>query len=110
MLKRAFIASRNHPQLGLETFAILYSLPYALLLWGCVHDLYAPNSYQLTSITIIQYDFILRSILFDVLPSFQHGRSKFHYLTLCSRCHPCWLVRLNFLGKARGRASDPTLC
>ncbi|KAL5523131.1 hypothetical protein ACEPAF_1398 [Sanghuangporus sanghuang] len=30
----AFVESRTHPQLGLETLAILYSLPYALLIWG----------------------------------------------------------------------------
>ncbi|RXW22040.1 hypothetical protein EST38_g3817 [Candolleomyces aberdarensis] len=29
-----FLQARSHPRLGLETLAILYSLPYALLLWG----------------------------------------------------------------------------
>jgi hypothetical protein len=42
--KQAFLASRHHPLLGLETLAILYSLPYALLIWGYVHLLYTPNS------------------------------------------------------------------
>ncbi|KAJ2914810.1 hypothetical protein MD484_g5604, partial [Candolleomyces efflorescens] len=31
-----FLKVRSHPRLGLETLAILYSLPYALLLWGYV--------------------------------------------------------------------------
>ncbi|KAF9485028.1 hypothetical protein BDN70DRAFT_705879 [Pholiota conissans] len=31
-----FLKARNHPRLGLETLAILYSLPYALLMWGVV--------------------------------------------------------------------------
>ncbi|KAF9475279.1 hypothetical protein BDN70DRAFT_924099 [Pholiota conissans] len=31
-----FLRARNHPRLGLETLAILYSLPYALLMWGSV--------------------------------------------------------------------------
>lgn len=31
-----FLQFRSHPTLGLETLAILYSLPYALLLWGMV--------------------------------------------------------------------------
>ncbi|THH05891.1 hypothetical protein EW145_g4467 [Phellinidium pouzarii] len=30
----AYLERRTHPQLGLETMAILYSLPYALLMWG----------------------------------------------------------------------------
>ncbi|KIM46848.1 hypothetical protein M413DRAFT_63346, partial [Hebeloma cylindrosporum] len=30
----------NHPSLGLETLAILYSLPYALVMWGYVFVLY----------------------------------------------------------------------
>lgn len=29
-----YLASRRHPTLGLETLAIMYSLPYALLMWG----------------------------------------------------------------------------
>jgi len=41
----AFLASRHDPLLGLETLAILYSLPYALLMWGYVyvHLLYTLN-------------------------------------------------------------------
>ncbi|KAH8113921.1 hypothetical protein DFH11DRAFT_1544659 [Phellopilus nigrolimitatus] len=31
-----FLERRIHPQLGLETMSILYSLPYALLMWGMV--------------------------------------------------------------------------
>ena len=31
-----FLMSRKHKALGLETLAIIYSLPYALLMWGCV--------------------------------------------------------------------------
>ncbi|KAF8960344.1 hypothetical protein BDZ97DRAFT_1922248 [Flammula alnicola] len=31
-----FLLERSHPHLGLETLAILYSLPYALLMWGTV--------------------------------------------------------------------------
>ncbi|KAF8194135.1 hypothetical protein BJ912DRAFT_924219 [Pholiota molesta] len=31
-----FLNRKNHPCLGLETLAILYSLPYALLMWGIV--------------------------------------------------------------------------
>jgi len=42
--KRAFLQARHHPLLGLETLAILYSLPYALLMWGYVHLLYISNS------------------------------------------------------------------
>lgn len=38
---RAFLASRQHPLLGLETLAILYSLPYALLMWGMISFLAA---------------------------------------------------------------------
>ncbi|KAJ2925385.1 hypothetical protein H1R20_g11714, partial [Candolleomyces eurysporus] len=37
----AFLQRRRHPRLGLETLAILYSLPYALLLWGMVSFLAA---------------------------------------------------------------------
>lgn len=29
-----FLSARKHPTLGLETLAIIYSLPYALLMWG----------------------------------------------------------------------------
>jgi len=57
-----------------------------------------------------QYDFIPRRILFHVFPRFQHANSKSGWLTLRSSRHPCWLVRLGFLGKTRGRAPDPTLC
>ena len=49
-----------------------------------------------------QYDFIPRRILFHVLPKFQHSNSKSGWLTLRSSRHSCWLVRLGFLGKARG--------
>ncbi|KAL7277327.1 hypothetical protein ACG7TL_009184 [Trametes sanguinea] len=31
-----YLSSRKHPTLGLETLAIIYSLPYALLMWGMV--------------------------------------------------------------------------
>ncbi|KAF9568673.1 hypothetical protein CPC08DRAFT_746116 [Agrocybe pediades] len=33
---QAFLTKITHPRLGLETLAILYSLPYALLMWGLV--------------------------------------------------------------------------
>ncbi|PCH35237.1 hypothetical protein WOLCODRAFT_125636 [Wolfiporia cocos MD-104 SS10] len=36
-----FLNSRKHPTLGLETLAIVYSLPYALLIWGMVTFLIA---------------------------------------------------------------------
>ncbi|KDR80111.1 hypothetical protein GALMADRAFT_136654 [Galerina marginata CBS 339.88] len=36
-----FMSNRSHPRLGLETLAILYSLPYALLMWGMVSFLAA---------------------------------------------------------------------
>lgn len=36
-----FIFSRTHPTLGLETLAILYSLPYAMLIWSMVSFLAA---------------------------------------------------------------------
>lgn len=29
-----YLTSRRHPTLGLETLAIMYSLPYALLMWA----------------------------------------------------------------------------
>ena len=29
-----FLSARKHPKLGLETLAIMFSLPYALLMWG----------------------------------------------------------------------------
>ena len=32
----AYLTQREHKQLGLETMAIQYSLPYALLMWGYV--------------------------------------------------------------------------
>lgn len=31
-----FLSARKHPKLGLETLAIMFSLPYALLMWGMV--------------------------------------------------------------------------
>ncbi|KZT04473.1 uncharacterized protein LAESUDRAFT_296031 [Laetiporus sulphureus 93-53] len=31
-----YLTSRKHPTLGLETLAIMYSLPYALLMWGMI--------------------------------------------------------------------------
>ncbi|KAF8884897.1 hypothetical protein CPB84DRAFT_1788800 [Gymnopilus junonius] len=33
---QAYLERRSHPRLGLETLAILHSLPYALLMWGMV--------------------------------------------------------------------------
>ncbi|KAI0366828.1 hypothetical protein BV20DRAFT_951560 [Pilatotrama ljubarskyi] len=36
-----YLNSRKHPTLGLETLAIIYSLPYALLMWGMVTFLLA---------------------------------------------------------------------
>ncbi|KAJ7741403.1 hypothetical protein DFH07DRAFT_964959 [Mycena maculata] len=36
-----FIANRNHRTLGLETLAVLYSLPYAMLIWSMVSFLAA---------------------------------------------------------------------
>ncbi|KAJ6588820.1 hypothetical protein B0H19DRAFT_220413 [Mycena capillaripes] len=36
-----FIFNRTHPTLGLETLAILYSLPYAMLIWSMVSFLAA---------------------------------------------------------------------
>ncbi|KAH9478558.1 hypothetical protein JR316_0009015 [Psilocybe cubensis] len=38
---QAYLQARRHPRLGLETLAILYSLPYALLMWGMVSFLAA---------------------------------------------------------------------
>ncbi|CAA7270226.1 unnamed protein product [Cyclocybe aegerita] len=38
---QAFLNRRKHPLLGLETLAILYGLPYALLMWGMVSFLAA---------------------------------------------------------------------
>ncbi|RPD75534.1 hypothetical protein L226DRAFT_545397 [Lentinus tigrinus ALCF2SS1-7] len=37
----AFLRSRKHKMLGLETLAIIYSLPYAMLMWGMVTFLVA---------------------------------------------------------------------
>lgn len=36
-----YLNKRTHPRLGLETLSILYSLPYALLLWGVISFLVA---------------------------------------------------------------------
>ncbi|OBZ67952.1 hypothetical protein A0H81_12483 [Grifola frondosa] len=36
-----FLVTRRHPTLGLETLAIIYSLPYALLMWGMITFLLA---------------------------------------------------------------------
>ncbi|EJF57927.1 hypothetical protein DICSQDRAFT_157070 [Dichomitus squalens LYAD-421 SS1] len=36
-----FLSSRKHEMLGLETLAIIYSLPYALLMWGMLTFLLA---------------------------------------------------------------------
>lgn len=36
-----YLTSRRHPTLGLETLAIMYSLPYALLMWAMVTFLVA---------------------------------------------------------------------
>ncbi|KAH9855343.1 hypothetical protein C2E23DRAFT_858007 [Lenzites betulinus] len=36
-----YLSSRKHPTLGLETLAIIYSLPYALLMWAMVTFLLA---------------------------------------------------------------------
>ncbi|KAI0760212.1 hypothetical protein C8Q74DRAFT_1208734 [Fomes fomentarius] len=36
-----YLSSRDHKMLGLETLAIIYSLPYALLMWGMVTFLLA---------------------------------------------------------------------
>ncbi|KAH9836352.1 uncharacterized protein C8Q71DRAFT_762021 [Rhodofomes roseus] len=36
-----YLTSRRHPKLGLETLAIMYSLPYALLMWAVVTFLVA---------------------------------------------------------------------
>ncbi|KAJ6595731.1 hypothetical protein DFH09DRAFT_973865 [Mycena vulgaris] len=36
-----FISNRTHPTLGLETLAVLYSLPYAMLIWSMVSFLAA---------------------------------------------------------------------
>ena len=57
-----------------------------------------------------QDDFIPRRILFHVLPRFQHSNSKSGWLALRSSRHPCWLVRLDLLGKPKEGAPDPTLC
>ncbi|KAH6917962.1 hypothetical protein BKA70DRAFT_1554131 [Coprinopsis sp. MPI-PUGE-AT-0042] len=47
-----FLNERSHPTLGLETLAILYSLPYAMLLWGMVSFLaaFAWNCFDATNI------------------------------------------------------------
>lgn len=37
----SFLSKRNHPTRGLETLSIMYSLPYALLMWGMVTFLLA---------------------------------------------------------------------
>jgi hypothetical protein len=29
-----FLFNRTHPTLGLETLAVMYSLPYAMLIWS----------------------------------------------------------------------------
>ncbi|KAH6917967.1 hypothetical protein BKA70DRAFT_1415993 [Coprinopsis sp. MPI-PUGE-AT-0042] len=46
-----FLLERSHPTLGLETLAILYSLPYAMLLWGMVSFLaaFAWHCFDLTN-------------------------------------------------------------
>lgn len=36
IFQQRFMLKRSHPRLGLETLAILYALPYALLMWGWV--------------------------------------------------------------------------
>ncbi|OBZ67954.1 hypothetical protein A0H81_12486 [Grifola frondosa] len=39
--KVTFLTNRRHPTLGLETLAIIYSLPYALLMWAMITFLLA---------------------------------------------------------------------
>lgn len=38
IFQEIYLRNRRHATLGLETLAILYSLPYALLMWGYVVD------------------------------------------------------------------------
>ena len=33
-IQAAFLEKTHHPKLGLEILAIVYSLPYAILMWG----------------------------------------------------------------------------
>ncbi|KZT69939.1 hypothetical protein DAEQUDRAFT_725919 [Daedalea quercina L-15889] len=52
-----YLTSRRHPKLGLETLAIMYSLPYALLMWAVVSFLVAFalecfHIYDLPTITV----------------------------------------------------------
>ncbi|EPQ52228.1 hypothetical protein GLOTRDRAFT_95863 [Gloeophyllum trabeum ATCC 11539] len=44
-----YMWSKRHPSRGLETLAIMYSLPYALLMWAIVHFMLFDQSYGLVA-------------------------------------------------------------
>ncbi|TFK26157.1 hypothetical protein FA15DRAFT_667838 [Coprinopsis marcescibilis] len=64
-----FLKERSHPTLGLETLAILYSLPYALLLWGMASFLaaFAWNCFENSSISTRTIMGVAWFILFALL-------------------------------------------
>ncbi|KAL5522713.1 hypothetical protein ACEPAG_8731 [Sanghuangporus baumii] len=90
----AFIESRNHPQLGLETLAILYSLPYALLIWGmttflasiaiaCFYNMGGDITLTMRIIYGIVWAFALIFILWTIQTGWEKKRRRFPSFT-CS--------------------------
>jgi len=54
----AFLSKMTHPSLGLETLAIMYSLPYALLMWGMLSFLIAFCLMCFANATIYTYSIV----------------------------------------------------
>ncbi|KAL5482524.1 hypothetical protein ACEPAI_9118 [Sanghuangporus weigelae] len=125
-----YLSSRKHGQLGLETMAIQYSLPYALLMWGMVTFLTSiaiacffgidgwPNT-LVKMIYAVSWLFIIPLILWTVITGWETNNHK-HIADLASR--EWWLSLIerkkeeqdgkkpwtwfNFR-KAKGKSADP---
>ncbi|KAJ7116037.1 hypothetical protein C8R44DRAFT_880416 [Mycena epipterygia] len=99
-----FISNRTHPTLGLETLAVLYSLPYAMLIWSMVLFLAAfsfmcfENSSLVTrALVAVLWGTVAALILWCIFTAWESGDWD-------------WLRKLACCRKAAGKKSQTTRC
>lgn len=89
----------DHPTRGLTVLAIMYSLPYALLMWGCDDFLQATISKTLTGSENLQ-DCLLPECLFPhVLGTHQHCHTVRRRCRYSFSLVSCGLVCPNRMGR-----------
>ncbi|KAJ7269953.1 hypothetical protein C8J57DRAFT_1509064 [Mycena rebaudengoi] len=98
-----YLAARTHPKLGLESLAILHSLPYALLVWSMVSFLAAflfmcfqHSDFVTLKLVVIIWVAISALILWCIYNAWEHSENR----------HWDWLLRLLRGGVSAEEADD----